>query len=702
MFKLFLLVFIIFHIITTFAHNHSINIEADKLSYDRRNYLIIAEGNVLIKKKRCQVIADKIIFDKKRQYLYIVGDLIIKSRKQTYYFGTKAFFSTGTTKGIITKFQTRFFKKELFIAELIRIKKSRNIIIKNFIFSTCKICADNSILYSPLWQIKLKRVIINHQKNRADFKTNKIELKGIPVLYLPYITIPNVNIIKMLGSFMPRFNKSYNMELQISIPHYFSISPYINFSYIHTISNKKKSIFNIDIEYSTKHGPYRWTTCFFSKSNNPNYSLYLHTNALLNINDRYYVNYKIQRLVNKGKTFWNNHITHHIILDNYLSIINKRKDMLLTVENFTFQAFEKRKKYHNYILPSITNVSKFSLFLKSRSIFFNHLFYIKTKKRDHRIKSTVKLELFCCIKLFNGQIFNLHPSVMYNHMYKINSKKDVVTDQITKKFYVEWQWPLIRVTNKDSVIIEPSINFRYNKKIVRNILNNQKYFSIRRTLNTLLSNLSMRKNILNNQSHIYWDIKYNYYSNNTMCGVSLGQKIKLNVKKIPIINSHLISYTWNNQKYLLKSDIIGKFYIKYNTNLSIINKLYFSFNRLQFIKNEMDFYFIHKKSKIKLSHTHFSRRYHSLQDLYNQEMIFELRKNINNLWCIGTIIKKHLGPNITLKNVKSNQWISHEIGFFYKGDCFKFHCGIKKDYLKLCQQSQSSIISYFSIEPIFN
>ena len=267
---------------------------------------------------------------------------------------------------------------------------------------------------------------------------------------------------------------------------------------------------------------------------------------------------------------------------------------------------------------------------------------------------------------------------------------------------MQWQWPLIKINDQNSIIIEPNIGLKYKTETLRNIFNSENYSLIRQALNNILSNLAMSTNVTTNNNYIYWDIKYSYYSDYSIYGVTLGQRLKLNSRKKSTINNYLLCYNWNNKIYLLKSEMINKFYIKLNKKLLIINRLYSSFDKLHLIKNEIDFNFTHKHLGIKCSYTYFNKKYSNLQDLYNQAVIFELKKNLNNLWCIGVIMKKHLGSKIRLKNIKRNKWISHEIALLYKGDCFKFNCGIKKDYLKLHKQLKSSMTTYCSIEPIFH
>ena len=347
MFSFFFKIFFIFYFATAFAHNQPISIEADKLSYNEQNNIITAEGDVLIKKEKCQLVTDKIIFDQRKQYLYLVGDFIIKSDRQKYYFGKKAFFSTGTTKGTIVKFQARLFEKKFFISDFVKVQKNNSIVIKNFIFSTCKICPDSFVTYSSLWQIRLDKAAINYQKNKVIFKENMVELMGIPVFYLPYITIPNINVTRTIGLFIPRLKKSNPLELQISIPYYFSISPHINFSYIHLMSNKKKDIFNVNIEYLTRYGLCRLHTYLLKKKNSfnsHNYEEYLHTNATLKTSGDYFINYKIQRLFDRGKITDNNKITHNIILDDHFSLMDKKKDTLITIKNFSFRSLDIKKK----------------------------------------------------------------------------------------------------------------------------------------------------------------------------------------------------------------------------------------------------------------------------------------------------------------------------------------------------------------------
>ena len=711
-------------------NNNEIIIEADELIYDKNQDLIRAQGNVEIRQNQLHLVVDKIVYNKKNNYLYVLGNLAFKNDNKNYFFGSKAFFNRDENEGLIINFQARLAKKGLLSSNFAQMINKNTFIVQDIIFSTCKLCNNNLIPNKPLWQIAAKKAVINTKEKNVKFTNSKIELFGIPILYLPYFSIPTPDAPRRSGFLTPKLKSSNILGLQLSIPYYFNISPQMDITYTPTISNKSNTLNSLNIRYLTKYGAYEVNGDIINDNKvgetdaNKQNKLkgFVNSSGNFNFKNSYFLDYHFQRLFDKDKIITKKYkITDDDVLTSKFSLRNETTERFLTFEGISFQNLRYSTDTPNenientnstpYILPWIRTHNKLPLNLPFLSdlTFSTDILNLRRTKGENYIRGTFQLDSFNTVNLPHGQILNVHPSIRYDYYDITKSTDSGIKNRLIGKLFFDWKWPFIKYLGKKNIILEPIVNFTYNSKTTQIIADEDSPLQIMGASNIFSSNSFTGKNNIDVGSRINFGLRSNYYTGENTYGIILGQSYKLARP-----DNHKIkntSYILNDEFSALKTEIISKLYAQLGDKISIVDNISLTPNHLGLIKNELNFNFQHQKAEIDLNHIFINKKYiRPNSEIHNQEIAVKLKYNFNNNWGIETQAKRKIGSKMKPSNQENNNistnnsnWISNQVGLFYKGDCLKVNFGVLRDYSKLKKVDyNSSVTTYLTIEPIFN
>lgn len=102
-------------------------------------------------------------------------------------------------------------------AETIRIRSDQTIALSTVIFTTCP--ADRTD-----WELMAAEVVLDAEKGFGTARGVKVEFKGVPILYTPYMTFP-IDDRRKSGLLTPKFSERDRTGLDISAPYYLNLAP---------------------------------------------------------------------------------------------------------------------------------------------------------------------------------------------------------------------------------------------------------------------------------------------------------------------------------------------------------------------------------------------------------------------------------------------------------------------------------------------
>ena len=125
-------------------------------------------------------------------------------------------------EGLITSARLLIAGKMQMAAAEVRRSGGRYATLYKTIASSCTICAENP---TPTWALRASRITQDELERRIYLENARLELFGVPVGFLPRLSIPAPGVERASGFLEPRFLQSDIYGFGIKTPYYRVLGP---------------------------------------------------------------------------------------------------------------------------------------------------------------------------------------------------------------------------------------------------------------------------------------------------------------------------------------------------------------------------------------------------------------------------------------------------------------------------------------------
>ncbi|MFT4075553.1 MAG: LPS assembly protein LptD [Asticcacaulis sp.] len=98
--------------------------------------------------------------------------------------------------------------------------------LTNVIYTPCALCVKNGETQSPTWSIEASQITQRKDKKMVFYNNAVVKLKGVPVLYSPYLWTPDPDLDRASGFLFPKISTGRKRGFSYEQPYLWSISPY--------------------------------------------------------------------------------------------------------------------------------------------------------------------------------------------------------------------------------------------------------------------------------------------------------------------------------------------------------------------------------------------------------------------------------------------------------------------------------------------
>lgn len=252
-------------------------LQAEKITYNRKTAFITAEGDVWLKEP-----VENTSFPNSTEpkaspefspYEDVNGNLIpnplqglprpenkMQSEEHVNYtisFAPYAEFSNKFQDGFINEIKMLMSDNAHMAAHSAKRIEGRRIIMRQAVYSPCKVCRIDPT-QKPLWQLKADKVIHSKEDQMISYHHARLEMKGVPVFYLPYFRHADPTVKRKTGFLMPTYGAFSDLGTIISAPFYYEIAPNRDLTLVPTITTKQGPL--IVAEYRHRFRDGEWIT----------------------------------------------------------------------------------------------------------------------------------------------------------------------------------------------------------------------------------------------------------------------------------------------------------------------------------------------------------------------------------------------------------------------------------------------------------
>jgi len=197
-------------------------LEADEIVYDSESKTVSAVGHVEITDQGRTLLADRVDYDQASDKVTARGRVSITDAKGNVAFADQVVLTDHMRDGALQGFGALIGKTGRLAARSAQ-RTGDRIVARHTVYSPCTIC-NKPGQRTPLWQVKAERVVHDQTKRKVRFTNATIEVKGVPVAWLPAVSVPDPTIRYASGLLTPEFGNSTKIGYFTRLPVYLALS----------------------------------------------------------------------------------------------------------------------------------------------------------------------------------------------------------------------------------------------------------------------------------------------------------------------------------------------------------------------------------------------------------------------------------------------------------------------------------------------
>ncbi len=194
----------------------TIIITADRAEVARDDVSVIS-GNVQIRRSLILLETDEARYDPRTDNLNAVGNVRF-SQPGLEVSGQRARFEGDSESGAISLTSFRLPERGgRGSADRIAIEDQSRIVMNGVRYTTC----DGK---KPAWELIAPKLVLDNEKGSGSGRNVRVEFKGIPLIYAPYLSFP-ISDKRKSGFLTPDFGHANRSGTAIRLPYYWNIAP---------------------------------------------------------------------------------------------------------------------------------------------------------------------------------------------------------------------------------------------------------------------------------------------------------------------------------------------------------------------------------------------------------------------------------------------------------------------------------------------
>jgi LPS-assembly protein len=198
--------------------------QADTATYDSDGGIVTLTGHVEFWQNDRVLLADKVTFDRNTNVAAAYGHVVLLEPDGQTLFSNYAELTGGMKEGVLKGITSLLAANGRLAANGGRRTSGEINELSRAVYSTCNLCAKDPTR-PPLWQIRARSAVQDTQNKMIEYRDAEIEIYGVPVLWLPYLTHPDPSAKRASGLLVPSIGYSKYLSAFTEIPYYWVIDP---------------------------------------------------------------------------------------------------------------------------------------------------------------------------------------------------------------------------------------------------------------------------------------------------------------------------------------------------------------------------------------------------------------------------------------------------------------------------------------------
>ena len=200
-------------------------LEADKVT-NTDDDVITATGSVELRQNGRTIRADKVISNSETGVTTAVGHTQTLNEDGSVQFSDRITYDDNMQSGYSENFASiGRDNSKIFARRLEQVSPDINR-LTNVIYTPCNLCVKDGETRNPTWSIEAGKITQRKDKKMVFYNNAVVKIKGVPVLYTPYLWTPDPELDRASGFLPPKISADKKRGFSYEQPYLWSISPY--------------------------------------------------------------------------------------------------------------------------------------------------------------------------------------------------------------------------------------------------------------------------------------------------------------------------------------------------------------------------------------------------------------------------------------------------------------------------------------------
>ncbi|OEO31330.1 hypothetical protein VW23_016730 [Devosia insulae DS-56] len=197
-------------------------VEANVLSYDKSSDVISAQGRVLMQYEGYSIACDDLRYEQQTGNLNCIGNVQLVDPAGTKYTAETIEVTGGMKQAFLQSLTLTTTDGARITASDVRYSSTLETVLNQATYTPCGECIDakgNRVG----WKVKAAKLIQNAETRTIYFEQPSLEVLGIPVAWLPWLSLPDPSAKQSNGFMLPRVNYKQVYGGRITAPYFINI-----------------------------------------------------------------------------------------------------------------------------------------------------------------------------------------------------------------------------------------------------------------------------------------------------------------------------------------------------------------------------------------------------------------------------------------------------------------------------------------------
>lgn len=197
-------------------------VEANVLSYDRSSDVISAQGRVLMQYEGYSIACEDLRYEQKTGNLTCVGNVQLLDPAGNKYTARNIEVTGGMKQAFIQSLTLSTTDGARVTANDVQYSSTLETVLNQATYTPCGECIDakgNRIG----WKVKAAKLIQNSETKTIYFEQPSLEVLGIPVAWLPWLSLPDPSAKQSNGFLLPSVNYKAEYGARITAPYFINV-----------------------------------------------------------------------------------------------------------------------------------------------------------------------------------------------------------------------------------------------------------------------------------------------------------------------------------------------------------------------------------------------------------------------------------------------------------------------------------------------